>query len=45
MRYCYYCKEAMHTSNESIWIKYKNYPVHVKCKDKLKKELGIDNEI
>ena len=32
MRYCYYCKHAMYTSNCSIWIKGKNYDVHKKCK-------------
>lgn len=28
----------MYTSNESIWIKNKNYPAHKKCKDKEKKD-------
>jgi len=35
MRYCYYCKKPMFTSNESVWIKGKNYDVHTKCKEKL----------
>ena len=36
MRYCYKYKKPMFTSNESIWIKHKNYDIHKKCKDKLK---------
>ena len=32
MRYCYYCKKPMYTSNESIWIENKNYDIHKKCK-------------
>lgn len=31
MRYCYYCKKAMYTSNKSIWIGRKNYDAHIKC--------------
>ena len=31
MRYCYFCKKAMYTSNHSIWIRGKNYPAHKKC--------------
>lgn len=36
MRYCYYCKKPMCNSNDSIWIKGKNYDAHKKCKDKKK---------
>jgi len=31
MRYCYYCKKPMFTSNYSVWIKKKNYPAHKNC--------------
>ena len=34
MRYCYYCKKEMYTSNYSIWIKNKNYDAHKKCKER-----------
>ena len=34
MRYCYFCKKPMYTSNCSIWIKNKNFDVHKVCKDK-----------
>lgn len=36
MRYCYYCKKAMYSSNSSIWIKRKNYDAHKKCIEKEK---------
>ena len=36
MRYCYYCKKPMYTSNESVWINNKNYDAHKRCKDKEK---------
>lgn len=38
MRYCYYCKKPMYTSNYNIWIKGRNYNVHKKCQDKYRKE-------
>lgn len=31
MRFCYFCKGPMYTSNNSIWIKGKNYDAHKKC--------------
>ena len=31
MRYCYYCKKPMYTSNFSVWVKGKNYDAHSKC--------------
>ena len=31
MRYCYYCKKSMYTSNGSVWIGRKNYDAHKKC--------------
>jgi hypothetical protein len=34
MRYCIRCKKPMYTSNESIWIKGKNYAIHKRCKTK-----------
>jgi len=34
MRYCFKCKKPMFASNESIWIKEQNFPIHKKCKDK-----------
>jgi hypothetical protein len=39
MRYCWYCKKPMYTSNESIWISKKNYDIHKKCKKKFIKNL------
>ena len=49
MRYCYYCKKPMFTSNHSIWIKGKNYDAHKACiKKNLKtmslKKLFIDTD-
>jgi len=35
MRYCIKCKKPMYSSNESIWIKNKNYDIHKKCKEKI----------
>ena len=35
-RVCYYCKKPMYSSNESIWIKNKNYDIHKKCKENKK---------
>ena len=35
-RVCYYCKKPMYSSNESIWIKNKNYDIHKKCKEENK---------
>ena len=34
MRFCFYCKKPMYSSNESIWIKETNFPAHKRCKDK-----------
>jgi hypothetical protein len=31
MKYCYYCKKPMYSSNESIWLLNKNYDIHSKC--------------
>jgi len=38
MRYCLYCEESMHSSNESIWLNGKNYDCHKKCKDSYKEQ-------
>ena len=35
-RYCIKCKKSMYSSNESIWIKNKNYDIHKKCKEENK---------
>ena len=37
MRYCIKCKKPMYSSNESIWIKGKNYDIHKKCKGEKEK--------
>jgi len=44
MRYCYYCKKKMYSSNYSIWIKKKNYDIHKKCKEELLHKLLKENE-
>jgi hypothetical protein len=41
MRYCIYCKKGMYSSNDSIWIKNKNYDMHAKCKKKYIKDNNI----
>jgi len=45
MRFCVLCNKAMYSSNESIWIKNKNYSCHIKCKklkELLKEKEGVE---
>ena len=39
MRYCYYCKKPMYSSDKSIWLLNKNYDIHNKCRKIVEKRL------
>ncbi len=43
MRYCIYCEEAMHSSNESVWISGVNFDCHKKCKDEEVRDKVLKN--
>ena len=43
MRFCFLCDKPMFTSNCSVWIAKKNYPIHKKCK--AKKEMNKEVKV